>query len=405
MKKRILIVSYFFWPEQTPRAFRAYELAREFNRRNFEVTIVTKKLNVERQFSEPFILHEFPIYKRNVDLFIPSKLLGQKGGSASTGKQQSAGQDSNGLRKLAIPSYLHFWKLFFWPSIWSREFAKEGTKYLNNKLNSEFDLTISVDSFALPSHSLTHKLWKKGQRLGVVIGDSGDPFTFNPNHKFSLNHYLRERKLLACFDYITVPTSRAISAFTKLGIQQGRIRVIPQGFSFDLAGINQFDLERLSPDTTLLVYGGKFKSKIRNPENFLAALALLRKQRKKVSCRIYTDLRDPYIQDLRATYEERLSDSLQFNELIMRDEFLSVIQQADYSLNFVNKSKYQVPSKLIDFALTGAKVIDISMDMTPEDIAAKILGHDCYTPELDPRYDIKNVVNGFISLTNHTKEN
>jgi hypothetical protein len=400
MKKRLLIVSYFFWPEQTPRAFRAYELAREFHRRNFEVTIVTKKLNVDRQLREPFILHEFPIYKRNVDVYIPSKYLRQNGTSALPGKQPSTNPDSNEIIKLAIPSYLHFWKLFFWPSIWSREFANTGNQYLNNRLTSEFDLTISVDSFALPSHSLTHKLWKKGQRLGVVIGDSGDPFTFNPNHKFSFNHYIRERKLLACFDYITVPTSRAIGAFTKLGIQPNRIRVIPQGFSFDLAGINQFDMGPLSSDTTLLVYGGKFKPKIRNPENFLAALTLLRKQGKKVCCRIFTDLRDPYIRHLRATYEDLLSDSLQFNELIMRDEFLSVIQQADYSLNFVNRSKYQVPSKMIDFALTGAKVIDISMDMTPENIAAKILSHDCYTPELDSRFDIKNVVNDFISLKN-----
>jgi len=399
MRKSVLIVSYFFWPEQTPRAFRAYELAKEFDRRNFKVTIVTKKLNVDRKLREPFTLHEFPIYKRNVDLYIPSKLLKRNGITAFPGRQQSVKPNSSGIRKPAIPSYLHFWKLFFWPSIWSREFANAGNKYLHTRLNSEFDLTISVDSFALPSHSLTHQLWKKGQKLGVVIGDSGDPFTFNPNHKFSLNHYIRERILLACFDYITVPTSKAISAFTKLGIQQSRIRVIPQGFSFDLAGITPFDLGPLSPDTTLLVYGGKFKPKIRNPENFLAALTLLRKRGKKVCCRIFTNLRDPYIRHLRAKYEEQLLDSLQFDDLIMRDEFLSVLQQADYSLNFVNKSKYQVPSKLIDFALTGAKVIDISMDMTPEEITSKILKHECYTPELDERFDIKNVVDGFISLT------
>lgn len=41
MKKKILIVTKFFHPDITPRAFRAFELAKEFWRQGHNVTVMT----------------------------------------------------------------------------------------------------------------------------------------------------------------------------------------------------------------------------------------------------------------------------------------------------------------------------------------------------------------------------
>ncbi len=41
-KLRILITTHFFYPENTPRAFRACELALEFPRRRHEVKVYTR---------------------------------------------------------------------------------------------------------------------------------------------------------------------------------------------------------------------------------------------------------------------------------------------------------------------------------------------------------------------------
>ena len=46
MPKKILIVTRLFHPEITPRAFRAYELAKEFSRQGHDVTVLT----TEREF-------------------------------------------------------------------------------------------------------------------------------------------------------------------------------------------------------------------------------------------------------------------------------------------------------------------------------------------------------------------
>ena len=41
-KKKILLVSNGFYPEISPRSYRATELAKEFYRQGHEVTVITK---------------------------------------------------------------------------------------------------------------------------------------------------------------------------------------------------------------------------------------------------------------------------------------------------------------------------------------------------------------------------
>lgn len=43
--KKILIVTRFFYPDITPRAFRAFELAKEFALQGHEVTVLTTERN------------------------------------------------------------------------------------------------------------------------------------------------------------------------------------------------------------------------------------------------------------------------------------------------------------------------------------------------------------------------
>ena len=82
----------------------------------------------------------------------------------------------------------------------------------------------------------------------------------------------------------------------------------------------------------------------------------------------------------------------------MREEFIIAAMLADYCVNFINKSKYQLPSKLIDYAIAGAKVLDIDMMMNPEEISIKIRNNEFYTPPILKKYDIKEVVTKFLAL-------
>ena len=54
-RKKILLVSSAFYPEISPRSFRATELAKEFCRRGHDVTVISKFR--EHDYSD--ILNEF----------------------------------------------------------------------------------------------------------------------------------------------------------------------------------------------------------------------------------------------------------------------------------------------------------------------------------------------------------
>jgi len=63
---KILIITYYFFPEITPRAFRAFELAKEFSRLGHDVSIIIpscnfdyKDLELEYNFKIIQIYHGF----------------------------------------------------------------------------------------------------------------------------------------------------------------------------------------------------------------------------------------------------------------------------------------------------------------------------------------------------------
>ena len=60
-KKKILIVTRAFYPTQSPRSFRATELAKELYRQGHDVTVMAPR----RENLEP-LLKEFPIHFVNL---------------------------------------------------------------------------------------------------------------------------------------------------------------------------------------------------------------------------------------------------------------------------------------------------------------------------------------------------
>jgi hypothetical protein len=394
-KKRILIISYFFWPEQTPRAFRAYELAKEFSKRNYQVTVITKKLKTERTRNEPFNLIEIPVKLENVYEHIPSALLAR-----DDNKDVRREKKQPLHTRFNVPAKIQFWKLFIWPSLRHYEFCYRGVKkLLQSRTQFMFDMTISI-GLPVASHLLTYKLHSHGLNLGTLVADYGDPLTFNPDVGFSMINYLKEKKMLSCFDFISMPTRKAVRSFTRLGIDPRKLRIIPQGFSFQTSKKIKYHLPQQSLKRPIFIYGGQFYKKIRSPENFFNALYLLKQQGKSFHFYIFTHIEAPYVKYLQNKYEKTLSHVVSFHDTLNRDSFLDALKQADYGINFLNKSEYQEPSKLIDYALAAIKTFDVDPDLSPVEIVRKISSDDYYIPSLDPSNDIRKVVSQFISLLN-----
>ena len=74
----------------------------------------------------------------------------------------------------------------------------------------------------------------------------------------------------------------------------------------------------------------------------------------------------------------------------------------DFLVNFDNNTNLQLPSKLIDYALTKRPVLNISGNLDRESIQEFFEGN--YTNQMSlndvEKYNIKNVAAQFLALTN-----
>ena len=59
---KILMIAYYFYPDITPRSFRAFELAKEFSRQGHSVTIILPQS--EEDYTELCKTYKFKILFR-----------------------------------------------------------------------------------------------------------------------------------------------------------------------------------------------------------------------------------------------------------------------------------------------------------------------------------------------------
>ena len=146
MPKRILIVTRYFHPDITPRAFRAYELAKEFSRQGHDVTVLTTK----REFDYSYIEQRFGFCVQAIVKSEPDQIQG------------------DGLKRV-IRFILHW--LFLYPLILL-------TGSFKNSLKHEvgYDLLIS-NAYPYPVHFGVALARKKNKALCKTwVADCGRPF-------------------------------------------------------------------------------------------------------------------------------------------------------------------------------------------------------------------------------------
>ena len=168
--KEVLIITNGFYPEQTPRAFRATELAKELCRQGHRVTVMAPhKENIQT------ILEEYPIeyinlgrLKWNIFNF---KNLGKVGALYNT----------------AVNRLLPL--LFEFPSIELFFLVKRKLKLIKNR----YDLLISI-AVPYPIHWGVASMWSDNIDVNVAktwIADCGDPYFFQENDTFKRPIYFK----------------------------------------------------------------------------------------------------------------------------------------------------------------------------------------------------------------------
>lgn len=365
--RKILIVSHLIFPAQLPRAHRATELALELARQGHNVTLCAVIGNYDYSRFEL----EYGIKVKNLGKLFFSNV-------------NSDGVKKENLIMRVLRKLLH--RMIEFPEI---ELMFKIPRII--KTEARFDLLISIAK-PYPIHwgcALSKTKYRKSFP-DKWIADCGDPYMGHGGAENKKPFYFSyvEKWFCRLADFIVIPFEGAKEGYYKEFWY--KIRVIPQGFRFDNIILSNNQVKHEIPH---FAYSGIFDRKIRNPSNFLHYLSSIEKDFKFV---IYTP-----DDDLLKPFQKILGTKIDIRSYIPREKLLYELSKMDFLVNFENKTKVHLPSKLIDYALVKRPILSISADRLQEEIITEFLNGDYHRQLIInnvERFNISEVAKQFLSL-------
>lgn len=363
MPKKILIVTKGFYPENSPRAFRATELAKAFAKQGHEVTVLLPEKKVDYTdflHQNPMSIKTFPLkYDR---LTSKNKFIGEI------------------KRKIGRVLFL----LFEYPNIEIMFRVKKELKSV-----APYDLMISI---AVP-HAIHWGIAavrnKENPIATTWVADCGDPFMGNTLETIRPPFWFKylEKSFGKKADYITVPTETSIKAYYPEF--HSKIVVIPQGFDFEEIKINHSDAVNQVP--TFAYAGGVALSGIRSPKLIIDKLL---ESGRDFRFHIYSN--NSAVLEKYAKFPQ-----IVLHAAIPRAELLQELAKMDFLLNLNNGTVNQTPSKLIDYSLVKKPILDVQAENPDFTVIDEFMSgnysNKFEVKDLD-RFSIQNVALQFLNL-------
>lgn len=364
-KKNIILVTNGFYPEISPRSYRATELAREFCRQGHKVTVISKY----RDFDYGDFLYEFPLTFRMYDKLRFPRIR--------EFKKRPLSFISKALSRIMLT-------FFEYPGIEEMFKVRKILKY-----EKDYDLMISF-AVPYPIHwGVAWSITKKHKISEVWVADCGDPYMGDVLDSFRHPFYFKYLEKWFCrrADFITIPVKSAITGYYPEF--HHKIRIIPQGFDFNLKRVKSEEVQNEIPT---FAYAGGFLKGIRDPEPLMKYLSGLDFPFRFLVFTNTPELLDPY--------REKLNGKLEVSGFIPREQLMKMLYGMSFLINFDNNTSLNVPSKLIDYALADRPVLNIKREFNSDEVKAFLEGDYRYRMSLpDPEhYHIRNISKLFLDL-------
>lgn len=367
---KILIICRSFYPEISPRSFRATELAKEFVRQGFDVSVLTRKQTFDyTDFLERYPLRFFNFRRLRLMPFKTSswKWIGDL------------------PRKFGRLLYL----LFNYPDIELVWRVKQALQHQDG-----FDLVISI---AVPHSIHWGTAWarKRDHKIGQIwVADCGDPYYLNTLESIKPPFYFAWLEKWFCkkADFIAIPFKDLANYFFSEFHQ--KIRVIPQGFNFDDIKIDKREPVNIKP--TFAYAGGIAKSGVRSP---MSLIKILMNFEEDFEFHLFASTG----YELVSMLGEKSDYRIVVHKAVPREMLIPELSKMDFLINLYIKGTEakQVPSKLIDYALAGRPILNIDPINPDENTLKKFIMRDyqdAFTINGIQNYNIKNVAMQFIDL-------
>ncbi|HBX46827.1 MAG TPA: hypothetical protein DEG28_13240 [Porphyromonadaceae bacterium] len=359
-KLKIVIVSANCHPFLSPRAHRSTELAKELSKRGYNVHLYS-------------LLGNYDYSKIAERTGITFKNLG----NSRFGLQDNTQNRNRNIIYRAFARFLG--KFFAFPYI-------ELTYLVKKQISKEKDIDVLI-TIAHPHSIHWAILLLKKKNYKCWIADCGDPFMGDPFNFHPFYFKYVEKKWCKKVDFITIPFEKGKSGYYPEF--RDKIKVIPQGFNFDEVKLAKYEVNSIPT----FAYSGTIYENKRDPLKFLEYLSILKFDFKFI---VYTKSKKYF-----ERYRLDLGDKLQIKDYIPRTELIYELSKMDFLINIKNNSEVQLPSKLIDYYLSGRPILEIATSFDEQQNFESFIKRD-YTSQLFKQdvsnYDIKNVTSNFINL-------
>lgn len=357
---KILLVSSAFYPENSPRSFRATELAKQFSKDGHTVKLLT----IDRNFDYTKTANDFGIEietigKRKFQNFLPG----------------------NSLIKRAIKKALNL--LFEFPDIEIFFLVRRALKKERNH-----DLMISF-AVPYPTHWGCASVFKKHVQADYWIADCGDPY---------MGVWIKQIKKLFYFKYVEKWMFKKVDkiAITKESFKVNyypefhhKITEITQGFNFDNIQLANYTKNQIPT----FAFAGTVGLVMRNPEKFLTYLLTIKRDFLFIVYSRNKEIFEPYI--------SKFNGKLVVKNYVPREELLFELSKMDFLVNFEFNPTEQSPSKLIDYAITKRPILSSNYNDFDGSIIDQFFNENYsesfVIDEID-KFRIENVAKKFITV-------
>ena len=361
---RLLVITYSYTPDLTPRAFRWSAIAGQLVGRGHEVHVLCASASCPSETLDGVTVH------RVADLLLNGSKRVSVGASSSTvpAGKRGGGWISGLLRQLVR----RLWRALYWPDFacgWVLP-AVHAVRKLEAK--HCFDWIIS-SSHPFTDH-LVALLAKRSAPSAHWLVDISDPFCLmkepSPYNRLLygwLSAHI-EGRVLASADAISVTTDSTADLYEiHFPGSRKKTRVIGP-----LLSLPQLPASSRQSDGVLrLVFVGTLYRNLRSPRFLLDSFASLKaaNPERRIELHFYGTVNDcaPDFSDL----PEAIRGAVVVHGLVSRHDVLQAMVDADVLVNIGNHSETQLASKVAEYMAVGRPILNIVS--VPKDTSVEAL--------------------------------
>jgi glycosyltransferase involved in cell wall biosynthesis len=351
----LLIVSYVYAPDRSPRAYRWTALAEYWAGQGHRVDIVSawKGGDARQERRNGVTIHR-------VGGSIVERLRGLLGQASHRGNDAPATGDRSAspLLRAAKGLYAATLKRLYWPDYAFHWYPAALARARALCRANSYDAVISV-SHPFTPHLVGLALKRRMPSLRWLV-DIGDPFSLLaeiPLNNTALYHRLSRRAEAAVLrdsDAVAVTVERCrTDLIDTFAIDPGKISVIPPLLSLPPPAGAVAPL--FARDGTHLVFIGTLYRALRDPSALLTLFRALQRRRADLHLHFFGALND-----CAPCFAGLDTHNIHRHGVVPRETIAAAMRDADILVNIGNATPHQLPSKLVEYAAAARPILNLA---------------------------------------------